>query len=188
MPMTAEQYFQREVIKTGRAAQQAIKNVTDMPASVVKKEMHKANDKIHKSKFPITHLHIRKSINGGGALKHVETSKTAAAILASAEMRKMAQRNANSCFKARVLFKSDRDLARAFYTATIVGEVRQDGKKLFVTGKLVDTYDFRFDLWPKDFSIPGAKLRLAGNAAYIAQEMGLLKPVKLTVDLAGPVK
>ena len=49
-------------------------------------------------------------------------------------------------------------------------------------------YDFRFDLWPKDLSIPGAKLRLAGNAAYIAQEMGLLKPVKLTVDLAGPVK
>lgn len=188
MPMTAEQYFQREVIRTGRAAQQAIRNITDMPASLVKKEMHKANDKIHKSKFPITHMHIKKSINGGGQLKHTETSKVAAAILASAEVRKMAQRNANSCFKTRVLFKSNRDLARAFYTATIMGEVAQDGKKLVLTGKLIDIYDFRFDLWPKDFSIPGAKLRLAGNAAYIAQEMGLLKPVKLTVDLAGPVK
>lgn len=182
---TAEVYFQREVIKSLSAAKKAIDEVIDMPVGLVRKEMHATNDQLHKSKFPITHMHMKKCINGGGRLKHNETSKAAAAILKSKEFRKMAAKNLNSCVKANLFFTSNRDLARAFYQATFVGEVSGTALAPVVTGKLVDTFDFRWGWWPKEVTIRGAKLRLAGNAAYIAQSMKLLKPVKIEVTLSG---
>lgn len=188
MPTTAEQYFQREVIKTQRAAKQALKEITDLSKAPVIKAMSKVNDMAFKSRAPILHSHFKKSFNGGGRLKHVETSKAAAAILASSEMRKFAKRNGNSCVKASIKFRSQFDLAGAFYDTTFIGEVKQEGKKFFVKGQIIDTFDFRWDLWPKDVSLKGFVFRVSGNAAFIAQEMGLIKPVKITVNLAGPVK
>jgi len=188
MPSYAEEYFKQEVIKNLQGAKRAIKDVTDMPKTLVKAEMHALNDKLHKSSHPITHLHLKTSINGGGRLTHKATSKAASALLTAPEFRKLAIKNANSCFKSRLLFKSNRDLARAFYEATIVAEVSGDGKKHIASGEMTDTFDFRFDWLPKDLSVRGAKLRLAGNIAYVAQEMGLLKPVKITLQFAGPVK
>ncbi len=188
MPISAEDYFKREVIKTSRAAKLAIQEISDLPAKTVRAEMHAFNDKLHKSGYPITHMHLKKAINGGGSLRHSGTSKAAAAILASSELKKFAKKNVNTCFKTRLLFRSNRDLSRAFYEATLTGEISQEKKSIFVKGNLIDTFDFRWDWWPKDVSLAGAKLRVAGNAAFIAQEMKLLKKVKLKVEFAGYVK
>ncbi|TNJ48572.1 hypothetical protein [Phaeobacter sp. B1627] len=188
MPISIDDYFQREIIKNARAAQQAIREISDMPRALVKSEMHALNDKLHKMSHPITHLHLKKSINGGGTLTHAATSKAAAAILNAREFRSFAAKQVNSCFKSRLLFKSNPDLARAFYEATLTGEISRQGKKLMAKGELVDKFDFRFDWLPKDLTVRGAKLRLAGNIAWVAQEMGLLKPVKLKVVFVGPVK
>lgn len=183
----AEAYFEREVIKSLSAAKKAIDEVIDMPASLVRKEMHATNDQLHKSKFPITHMHMKKCINGGGRLKHSETSKAAAALLKSKEMKAMAAKNLNTCVKASVFLTSNRDLARAFYNATFIGDVSGTAAAPVIKGKLIDTFDFRWGWWPKEVTVRGAKLRLAGNAAYIAQSMKLLKPVKIEVALSGKV-
>jgi len=188
MPITAEQYFQNEVLKSASAAKKAIKIVTGMPTSLIKQEMQRTFDIALKSKYPITHALLTKSLNGGGTLKWAETSKVAAAVLGSAELKCLAQKNRNSCFKTQVIFRSNSDLARSFQESTLIGDIKENCKKFVIKGTLIDTFDFRFSLIPKNLTVRGTQLRLAGNIAFVAQEMRLLKPVKISVRLAGTIK
>ena len=188
MPISAEEYFKREVIKTLGAAKKAIKEVSGLSVEVIKDEMHYLNDELHKSRYPITHTHLKKAINGGGSIIHKATSKAAAAIFSSKEFKKFAKSNANTCFKKRLLFLSDRDLARAFYESTVKGEISQEENSLLVKATLHDVFDFRWGWLPKDVSLSGAKLRVSGNIAYLAQEINLLSKVKIKVNLAGYIK
>lgn len=183
----AEVYFRREVIKSANEAKKAMREVADLPKALVKKEMHDLNNKLHRSSHPITHGHMKKGIDGGGRVSHAATSRAAKAILKAPETIKAVKRFVDKpvCFRASVLFTANRDLARAFYQATITGTAVTENGKIKLDGLLSDTFDFRWGWLPKQMTIPGTKLRLAGNIAFIAQEMRLLRPVKVDVKLSG---
>lgn len=186
--MTAQDYFDKEVIKTRRAAKAAIKEIIDLPRNKVKEAGHAMNNAVFKSRFPITYMHVKKAIDGGGRIKHNAKSKAAIAILASPELKKIARKQENCSFQQQIFFTRNLDLAGAIYDAPIYGEITREGRKLKVNAMIEDDWDFRLSLIPKDFSIQGNALRYAGNIGYLLQELGLLKTVKVTVEINGYIK
>ncbi|MBL1438205.1 MAG: hypothetical protein JKY31_08900 [Rhodobacteraceae bacterium] len=157
--------------------------------ALVRDALRAANKKVNAS-YPIAQAHMKRSIDRKGNITHGSNSKIAKAIMASKELKALFKRQKGSVCMARtkILFSNNRDLARTLYEATLMGDLNVDGKDYVFNGMITDVYDFRFDLIPKKNTVKGWLLRYAGNAAYLAQEMKLMKKYKITVMLDGKVK
>ncbi len=159
------------------------------PKQVIKKAMHAANKQANGS-YPIAYAHMKRSIDGKGNITHSATSNIAKAIMGSNELKALAKKyRYSACFgKTTIFFTSNRDLARTLYQATIYGDITVSGKKRSFKGEVIDIYDFRMDMLPKKNTVKGWMLRYAGNAAYLAIQLKLMKKYKIKVLLDGAIK
>lgn len=178
-----------DLIKSKSHSEIALELLGSSNVKLIKAALHAANKQANGS-YPIAHAHMKRSIDGKGNITHNASSKIATAIMQSKAMKELAKKHKGSvCLgKTKIFFTKDRDLARTLYVATIYGNLEVNGKTKTFKGELIDTYDFRFDLLPKKKTVKGWMLRYAGNAAYLAIELKLMKSYKIKVLLDGPVK
>ncbi len=152
----------------------------------IRKAMHLANKQVNAG-HPIAFEHMKRSIDRKSDITHNAKSRIAQAILKSGDFKALVKKQKVSiCFARKsIFFTRNRDLARTLYQASIIGDLMIEGKDFTFNGVVSDTYDFRFDLIPKKQTMRGFALRYAGNAAYLAQELKLMKSYKITVNLSG---
>ena len=119
----------KSLIKKKDDADVAIDTLGKNAVAKVRKAMHEAN-KMANSGYPIAHEHMKRSIDGKGKITHSEKSKIAAAILNSAELKKLAKKyKASICLgKMPIFFTTNRDLARTLYRATNTGDLEISDK------------------------------------------------------------
>ncbi|NVK14787.1 MAG: hypothetical protein HWE35_11475 [Rhodobacteraceae bacterium] len=177
------------LIKTAKDAEKAIDELGKSAVDEIRAAMHDANKAENKS-YPIAYEHMKRSIDGKGNISHGVKSKISQAILNSAELRKIAAKHKKpvKLKNETIFFVRNRDLARTLYQASLSGNLTPKGKTFEFDGTVNDVYDFRWDWVPKKKTVRGFKLRYAGNAAYLAQQMKLMKSYKITVQIKGEAK
>ncbi len=179
----------KALIKTARQANTGIDILGKYAPEQVRKAMREANKQVNGS-YPIAYEHMKRSIDRKSDITHGPKSKIAQAILKSDDFKALVKKQrASMCFANKaIFFLKDRDLARTLYRASISGDLMINDKDFEFKGQVTDTYDFRFSLIPAKTTLRGFALRYAGNAAYLAQELNLMKSYKITVNVEGKGK
>ena len=175
------------LIKSKKDLDAAIDQLGNNKKKEIQNAIHNLNKRIN-GNYPIAYEHMKRSIDGKGNVKHAIGSKISDAILNSKELKHYISTNvkASQCIAGqKLIFRANRDLTRTIQEVRFSGDIEISGKSANVNLIISDTYDFRFDLIPKTKTIRGWALRYAGNAAWAAQNLKLMKSYKITILVSG---
>lgn len=132
---------------------------------------------------------VSRAVAGQGNLKLGSGSDVAKMIYKSREFQDVLRGiKGPQCIKARILFKTTKSLQAAFQEATLFGDVDVKKGEVSFKGYMFDRFDFRKSKVSKVKSTFGKALRALGNGAKELQDLGVLKPFDIRVDLVFKMK